>query len=37
MGDLAGEAKLIKPLIEKPYIPTEVDKLPDPEQKKLFH
>ena len=36
MGDLAGEAKLIKPLIEKPYIPTEVDKLPDPEQKKTL-
>lgn len=25
--DLLGEAKLVKPLIEKPYIPTEVEKL----------
>lgn len=36
MGDIVGEAKLIKPLIERPYIPTEVDKLPDPEQKKTI-
>ena len=33
MSDILSEAKLIKPLIEKPYIATEVNKLSDTMQK----